>query len=117
MAKKPITEKHRKLLSERTKELWTRPEYREKMSTALKARWEDPDYRARMKFSDAGLASLRDALTERWADPDHREMMQAAQSKGTTAAWADPVRKAARLEKRRATELAKLNAEKEKENS
>jgi hypothetical protein len=85
------------------------------------AKWADPEWRATAgakiidnlrrgtQSSEHRSALLSTSMKERWSDPTWRENTSKCQSQGTSAAWADPVKKAARLEKLRAT-LAKKKA-------
>lgn len=82
--------------SQRTKDAMNRPEVREKVLACAKARASDPNWRAKVAASKMGQG-LGKKHSEEWVS---------AQVAGIKAAWADPEKRAKRLEKLR---LAKQN--------
>ena len=58
-------------------------------------------------MSDEHKARISAALKTAWSDPNFRANTVAAQAKGQCDAWADPERRAKRMEKLHATLAAK----------
>jgi hypothetical protein len=63
------TKAARQLASERSKETWEDPDYKEMMVEYLKQAWKDPISRAKR------IKSLKKAASKRWDDPAYREKM------------------------------------------
>ncbi len=98
---------------------WEDPEIRARLTESRKAAWQDPEKRARMlegrsetqtelwqnpEVREKRTEAIQSAIADKWAhDPDYAERARA----GLRAAWQDPVKKAARVEKMRAARAAK----------
>lgn len=91
-------------------------ETRRKLSEAKKKLWADPAFHERMQASfnagkgDEWRAKVAAAAKRQWEDPEKRARAIAASTAGKKAMWADPAKRAAILEKRRATSAAKKSA-------
>lgn len=104
-------------IRKQSKAQWENSEYRDKVVGAIQDRWNDPVFKQATiaKIQSAGNRKLVSEKTkEAMAKPEVRAKYdagyKASQEKRTsaiTAAWADPVKKAARLEKIRKTKEAK----------
>lgn len=94
---KTATDEAKKSLSAARTKLWQDPQVRENMRQASIAARESAEY----------IARVSETTRTQWRDPAQREKLKAAQAAGKAAFWADPVKKAARIEKRRATIAAK----------
>ena len=81
---------HKRLISEKTKEAMARPEVKKKVIACAHDRANDPEWRGKISRSKKGTGTGK-----------RRPEWQAAMSAGILAAWADPVKKAARIEKNR----------------
>lgn len=88
------------------------------LSAARTKLWEDPQARENMRQSSiAARASpeyvcrVSENTKTQWQDPAQREKLKAAQAAGKAAFWADPIKRAARIAKRRATIAAKKAAQ------
>ena len=80
-------------ISERTRILWTDPEFRAKHRAAMDDMWADPEYRATQSTRAKALnadpefrAKQKAAVSALWDDPEFREMA----SMKAKARWADP---------------------------
>lgn len=84
------SEEHKKLISAGTKTAMARPEVKAKVKECAIQRSNDPDWRKKISASKKGKGTGK--RSSEW---------QASMNAGILAAWADPVKKAARLEKNR----------------
>ena len=96
-------------------------EGRRKLSELMRARWEDPATREPLiegirrtrkphVVTEDTKAKISASRTQAWRNEESRARQCKAQSEGQRAAWADPEKAQARIEKCRATRLAKLIA-------
>lgn len=86
---------HRLLLSRRTREGMSKPEVKAKVIASAQRRSADPEWRKKISVTKTG------------ATVNHTVEGDAARLAGIKAAWADPVKKAARLEKNRVARAEK----------
>lgn len=94
---KKASDKAKKSLSAARTKLWKDPVASENMRQAsIEAR-----------RSESYKATVAANTNAQWQDPVQREKLKAAQAAGKAAFWADPIKRAARIEKRRATFAAK----------
>lgn len=89
-------------------------EAKKSLSVARTKLWQDPQARENMRQSSIAARAATDYIEKvsentktQWQDPAQREKLKAAQAAGKAAFWADPIKRAARIEKRRATFAAK----------
>lgn len=94
----------RKRLSEFQKQLWSDPEYAAKRIELIR--------NTKRNFGEEFGTQARDRLQSLWNDPNWKEHTRASQSAGAKARWADPVKRAEFLEKRR---IAREKRKKESE--
>lgn len=97
---------NREKCAEANREINSRPEVKSKKGAASKAMWQDDGMRAKFAdaFSDPECKRKQsEARVKSWQD----EAKAAEYRAGLKAAWADPIRKAERMAKRKATEAAK----------
>lgn len=91
-------------------------ETKAKLAETRKALWStDVGERMRQssiegRKSEAYKAKTAENTRLQWQDPEAKARLKAAQAAGKAAFWADPVKRAARIEKRRATLEAKKAA-------
>lgn len=88
------------------------------LSAARTKLWQDPKARENMRQASIAARSSTeyvDRVSEntktQWQDPAQREKLKAAQAAGKAKFWADPIKRAARIEKRRLTIAAKMAAQ------
>ena len=86
---------HKEIVSSRTREAMAEPEVKAKVLAAAQRRTADPEWRKKISATKTG------------ATVSHTAEGDAARLAGIKAAWADPVKKAARIEKIRATRARK----------
>lgn len=96
-----LTEGAKQKIAAAVKTAWTTDGYKEKVAKAQKEARKDLGY----------LDRVSENTKTQWQDPEQREKLKAAQAEGKAAFWADPVKRAARIEKRRATLAAKKAAQ------
>lgn len=96
-----MTEEGRRKLSELMKARWSDPSTRESLEAGLRTRKRMPS------LTDEVKAKISASRAVTWRNEDSRQRQCKAQSAGQKAAWADPEKAAARLEKCRQTRLAK----------
>lgn len=91
--------RHRALVSEKMKALWKNPVYLEKMAARGVIAGSDESRKMRSAAQIASYQKRRESGDSLQLSDEHRKALRES--------WADPVKKAARLEKSRATREAK----------
>lgn len=92
MKRKPLSEEHKKKMSEIMLEKWKDPEFRRKNLEAKQAAMKPRTQEHKDKIAEK--------MKEYWADPEYREKTRKSQSEGAKARWADPEKRAALLRAR-----------------
>ena len=93
-------------------------ETKAKLAKIVQTTWQSCEYKIKVSEGQAKARADADYIDRvakksvaQWQDPEARRLLLEAQAAGKRAMWADPVRKAAFLEKRRATNAAKKAAQ------
>ena len=116
---------NRSRICEAFKERWKDPNFRDKAIAALRVVAATPEFRAMRSrvasetWADPTIHATRtQSAFEAWADPEKAARITAGHNKpgvaeakaaAQKAAWADPVKRAARIEAIRASKRAKIN--------